>query len=613
LGPRLRIARSRLVVAGIVAAPLLTSLAAVSCIAAAIFVPSARGAGGTGVGWGYNYYGQLGIGTTSTTGCECVPHAAPIIGSDGLTQLSSSGYHSLGLFGDGTVKGWGYNDYGQATNSNTLQFSPIPTQVSELSNVVAVAAGSFQSMALLADGTVMAWGQNQHGQLGMGETTGPETCNSYPCRRTPIRVPGLTDVIAIAAGNDFNLALLSTGRVMAWGFDESGQLGDGIGLHEGCKCVSRPVPVPGISDAVAISADYNGTALIADGSIRDWGYNGYGELGNGVVPANPCVCDSPVTPSGIVNAKWVAPGADHTVAALGDGSVMAWGSSEFGRLGIGTASKLEVCGGPPCSKFPVVVPGLTGVRSVGAGYYNGLALIGDATARAWGYNEYGELGDETQTERDNPVPVSELREVSSVVVGEFQDLAIVGPSQTLSVAFAGAGSGRVGTAGLVCPASNCSEKLSQGQVKILRASSTAGGFAGFSGPCAGTRSCQVTMSQDQTVTATFGVPKGTAITAATVNSKKKKATISFSAPGAISGYECKLVKPKPKPKKHKKKAKPAKFHACTGPAIFKKLKPGKYTFEVRALDILGADAVPAVKKFTVKKPKHRAKAKAHKP
>jgi hypothetical protein len=183
--------------------------------------------------------------------------------------------------------------------------------------------------------------------------------------------------------------------------------------------------------------------------------------------------------------------------------------------------------------------------------------------------------------------------------------------------------------GLVCPASNCSERFSQGLTKTLRASSTAGGFAGFSGPCTGTGACQVKMETDQTVTATFGVPKGTAITSSDISSKKKKASFSFSAPGAITGYECKLVKPAKKKKKKgkgkgkrislakkggkKPKPKPAVFAPCTGPAAYSNLKPGSYTFEVRALDILGADANPAVQKFTVKKPRPKKKRRGARP
>jgi hypothetical protein len=119
------------------------------------------------------------------------------------------------------------------------------------------------------------------------------------------------------------------------------------------------------------------------------------------------------------------------------------------------------------------------------------------------------------------------------------------------------------------------------------------------------------MEADQTVTATFGPPKGTAITRSRIQSPKRKATFSFSAPGAITGFECLLVRPARKARTHGRAAlkkgrrsKP-RFARCIGPKAYKRLKPGKYTFRVRALDILGADANPAVKKFTIKKPRKR--------
>jgi hypothetical protein len=155
-------------------------------------------------------------------------------------------------------------------------------------------------------------------------------------------------------------------------------------------------------------------------------------------------------------------------------------------------------------------------------------------------------------------------------------------------------------------------------VEILRAEPSPGsGFAGFSnGPCTGTAPCQVKLDQDQSLTATFGPPKGTAITKATVISRKKTASFSFGAPGAITGFQCELIRPKPH-KRHKPRAhrspkrvahKPPQphFSSCQAPIAYKHLRPGRYTFKVRALDILGADANPALKRFAIKPP-HRAR------
>lgn len=495
---------------------------------------------------------------------------------------------------------------------------------------------SDNSLALLSNGTVMAWGYNGSGELGDGGTTGPETCGSSACSKTPVPVPGLSNVVAIAASYYYNLALLADGTVVTWGYDYYGELGDGVGIQSGCDCVDHPVPVPGVSGATAIAAgEYLASALLQDGTVKDWGYNYYGEVGNGTTTTTTsCGCVGPVSVSGLAGVRAIASGGYLGLALLANGSLMSWGENGSGQLGVGNNTGPEECETYACSKFPVPVGGLSGVQAIAAGYYDGLALLGDGTVRAWGENGYGELGDGTETERPAPVAVSGVSGASAITASDYTSFALIGPSQTLNVALAGAGAGTVGGHTILCP-SSCTSPYPQGRVEILRAAPAPGsGFAGFSGPCTGTGNCQVTMGTDQTVTATFGAPKGTAITKATIKKSKSKskgkgkgkakgkrtatATFSFSAPGAITGYECALIKPKPKPKHHKnhkpkghkvvkratlKKQLPH-FVACAAPKVYKNLKPGKYTFEVRALDILGADATPAIAKFKISHP-HR--------
>lgn len=164
----------------------------------------------------------------------------------------------------------------------------------------------------------------------------------------------------------------------------------------------------------------------------------------------------------------------------------------------------------------------------------------------------------------------------------------------------------------------------QSQVEILRTEPVAGSaFAGFSGACTGTAPCQLRIDSDQTVAATFGPPRGTAITKATIKDPKKLAASFSSPPGAIIGYKCKLIRPKSghhkkrKPKGHKralsrvgKTAKP-RFAICGSPKTCKHLAVGRYIFQVRALDSLGADPKPATKKFKIKTPKPHKHKRGH--
>jgi alpha-tubulin suppressor-like RCC1 family protein len=607
--------------------PRKTLLAAMASICLGVFSPAAQAAGDAGMGWGYNFYGQLGTGVSGPETCNAAPSSCktsptPMAGVSTATQISASRYHTLVLLADGTVRAWGFGTSGQLGNGGTSS-SVTGVTVSGLGNVAAVAAGSLHSLALLADGTVVAWGVNDKGQLGLGSSSGPQTCGIAACSTAPVPVPGLSGVVAISAGAGYSLALLANGTVVAWGSDANGQLGDGTGIQTGCECVDHPVPVPGLTGAMAISAGvHHASALLADGTVRGWGDNFYGELGNGTVTsATPCDCLGPVAPSGISGAKAIAAGEFHSLALLADGTVDAWGNNERGQLGNGTVGST----GCKCVPSPAPVSGLSGAQAIATGSAHALALQGDGSVRAWGFNESGQLGNGSATETGckcipSVAAVGGLGGATAVSAGDLNSFALTGASQALGVAVNGAGAGTVGgPAGILCGAS-CSARYPQGQVEILRAEPAAGSaFAGWTGACTGTGTCEVRMDADRSVSATFGPPKGTAVSSVAVNRKKKKATLSFSAPGAVTGFQCKLTKPrKPVKKKHRKahrgagqskaKAPKATFAACGSPVTYKNLWPGRYTFEVRALNALGADPSPAVKSFTVKAPKkHKAK------
>jgi alpha-tubulin suppressor-like RCC1 family protein len=250
-------------------------------LATGVFAAPAQAAGGTALGWGLNDYGQTGIGSVSTTGCKCVVTPSPVAGISEVTEISAGSRFALALLSDGTVRSWGNNSYGELAHGESN--SSVPVTVNGLpGGVVAIAAGALTGYALLANGTVMAWGGNEAGQLGQGESTGPHACEKgSPCSRTPVLVQGLSNVIAIASGGRYLLALRADGTVMIWGSDTYGQLGDGD-TQPGCICVDHPVPVPGLSGIVGVGGGYyEAGAAAEDGTGRAWGYNGTGIAGNG--------------------------------------------------------------------------------------------------------------------------------------------------------------------------------------------------------------------------------------------------------------------------------------------------------------------------------------------
>lgn len=267
----------------------------------------------------------------------------------------------------GVVWAWGDNDTGQLGNGNTAD-SRTPAMASGLNSVVAVAA-SVHSLAVLSDGTARAWGTNESGQLGNGGTT---------TSATPTPVSGLSGVAAVAGGSGHSLALLNDGTVRAWGWNRWGQLGDGGTADSG-----TPVAASGLGGVVAVAAGYNHSlALLNDGTVRAWGRNESGQLGNGSTADSR----TPVAVSGLGGVVAIGAGGDYGLALLNDGTVRAWGNNANGQLGNGSTTN---------SATPVTVSGLRGVVAVAAGVYHGLALLNDGTARSWGENGYGQLGNGT--------------------------------------------------------------------------------------------------------------------------------------------------------------------------------------------------------------------------
>ncbi len=247
----------------------------------------------------------------------------------------------LALLRDGRVMALGVNDAGELGDGSSEE-SSVPVEVSGLSEVVAVSAGGEHALALLRDGTVRAWGSNENGELGDGSFIGPETCGFWGCSRTPVTVSGLTGVTAIAAGGTHDLALLSDGTVKAWGDNGEGELGDGEGPYRGMS-KDEPVPVTGLSGVTAVSAGTGESlALLADGSVRSWGSNLSGQLGNPSVQSGyELGSNAPVAVSDLSEAVAVSAGETHNMALLANGTVVDWGEngfreSDINELGTGT-------------------------------------------------------------------------------------------------------------------------------------------------------------------------------------------------------------------------------------------------------------------------------------
>jgi alpha-tubulin suppressor-like RCC1 family protein len=272
--------------------------------------------------WGRNRDGQLGDGTMTD---RATPQLVSGLGGARAVAASLDPVRSfsLAVLADGTVRAWGDNTFGQLGDGTVID-RLAPVQVGTLSDVASVAAGVRHALALRRDGSVWTWGANDFGQLGNGTTTASLT-------PTPIALPA--PIVAIAAGGHSSLALTDDGTVLAWGNNVAGGLGDGTTENR-----TAPVTVQLPAPAVAIAAAWDGhaLALLADGRVYAWGFNEYGQCGFGTdTPAEPTPGQVTGLPPNVVA---IGAGANHSLALDGGGSVWAWGNNSGGQLNDGSSA-----------------------------------------------------------------------------------------------------------------------------------------------------------------------------------------------------------------------------------------------------------------------------------
>jgi alpha-tubulin suppressor-like RCC1 family protein len=331
-------------------------------------------ANGTVWGWGNQLNGRLGDGQNRDNSRT---QPRPVLGLSAIRQIAIGGAHGLALRGDGVVLAWGANGDGRLGNGQESGAEATPIRVPGLAGVVAVAAGVASSMALRGDGTVFAWGLNAAGQLGMGDDAS---------RAIPTQVPGLSGIRTIAAGGGQAFAIRQDGTVFAWGNNRDGQLGLGGAASGGYVLSPRPVVALAGSNVTAIAVgSFHTVALVADGSVRTFGASNVGQAGSPTGVDGFGAFPLPIRPAGIDSVTAVAAGQYHTLALRGDGTALSWGNASEGRLGDGSSGRSQ------SSSLPGLV-GADGIVAIAAGERHSLIIVRDGTVGCFGSNFLGQCG-----------------------------------------------------------------------------------------------------------------------------------------------------------------------------------------------------------------------------
>ncbi len=360
-------------------------------------------------------------GTQCGSGKSCV---AGTCKTGCVAEEAVGGSHACARKLDGTAWCWGLNSYGQIGVGNNTSPQPTPLQVTALgTDVASLATGDNESCAAKTDGTLWCWGQNTYGEIGDGTTTTPRT--------SPVQVTTLgTTADRAALGTYHACALDKSGSLWCWGYNYYGQVGDGTTTTPR----TTPVKITSLGSVVGVAlGSYHSCAVKTDHTLWCWGYNYYGAVGDG---SSQNSRSAPVQATSLgANVAQVSAGSYHTCAVKTDHTLWCWGYNNYGQLGDGTTTTRLT---------PVQITSLgSNVASVAAGYSHTCVLKTDNTLWCWGYNYYGQVGDgTTTTPKTSPVQVALGASALDVTAGGYETCAR--QSSTALYCWGSNGSGQVG-------------------------------------------------------------------------------------------------------------------------------------------------------------------------
>jgi alpha-tubulin suppressor-like RCC1 family protein len=314
----------------------------------------------------------------------------------GVRQLSSGRKHTVVLLTNNNLRGFGHNSEGQLGYGSYTQYNNPINLFGEDVGIRQVACGNYHTVVLMKDGTLYGFGANGYGELGDGSTT---------THHRPIIL--FRGVAQVDCGSNHTVALMTNGTIRRFGYNEYGQLGDG-------STTTRHIPINLFGEYVRVrqvACGANHTILLmTDGTLRGFGANSYGQLGDGTNTQR----NTPVTlswPEGN-KVKQVACGYYHTMVLMTDGTLHGFGRNDCGQLGDGTNTNRT-------TPFRV----MENITHVSCGYRHTMALMTNNNLCGFGRNDCGQLGDGTTTNRNIPTCASEIKQFG--LIAELLDLYMI--------------------------------------------------------------------------------------------------------------------------------------------------------------------------------------------
>jgi alpha-tubulin suppressor-like RCC1 family protein len=375
--------------------------------------------------FGLNSKGQLGVGNTANYGVASKDIESLSWTPYGhfATQIAAGAEHTCGLMPDGSVICWGDNTYGQLGTGAVVNVGYQPADLAASSyayvslgtgkSATKIAAGAYHTCALLQDGTVKCWGENNYGQLGLGDNTNRGSNTSEMGDNLTALDFGVGQVVTdIAAGANHTCVILKGGQLKCWGRNIFGQLGIGstadMGDNTGEMGIGlSPVSLGSGATVLSVGAGTDHTCAIltipsqGDPIVKCWGRNDYGQLGigdalqRGTSPSQ--MGDAlPIVDLGLSGVpKKMALGRVHSCVLLATGSVKCWGSNQYGQTGLSEATTVNRGDGSSemGNNLPTVTLGASVLASdLSSGSDHICALIDTNKLRCWGKNTSGQLG-----------------------------------------------------------------------------------------------------------------------------------------------------------------------------------------------------------------------------